>query len=112
MEEIDWDDFAKVELRVGTIVEVHDFPEARKPAWKLVVDFGPEIGLKRSSAQITHLYGKDELKCKQVVGVVNFPPKQIGPVRSECLITGFVRDDGAVVLAVPDKPVANGLKLA
>ncbi len=112
MEEIDWDDFAKVELRVGTIVEVHDFPEARKPAWKLVVDFGPEIGLKKSSAQITDLYGKDELKGKQVVGVVNFPPKQIGPVRSECLVTGFIRDDGAVVLAVPDKPVANGLKLA
>ncbi len=112
MEEIDWDDFAKVELRVGTIVEVHDFPEARKPAWKLVVDFGPEIGRKKSSAQIIDLYGKDELKGKQVVGVVNFPPKQIGPVRSECLVTGFIRDDGAVVLAVPDRPVANGLKLA
>jgi len=112
MEEIDWDDFAKVELRVGTIVEVHDFPEARKPAWKLVVDFGPEIGRKKSSAQITDLYGKDELKGKQVVGVVNFPSKQIGPVRSECLVTGFIRDDGAVVLAVPDRPVANGLKLA
>ncbi len=112
MEEIGWHDFAKVELRVGTIVEVHDFPEARKPAWKLVVDFGPEIGLKKSSAQITDLYGKDDLVGKQVLGVVNFPPKQIGPVRSECLITGFVRDDGAVVLAVPDEPVANGLKLA
>jgi len=112
MEEIGWDDFAKVELRVGTIVEVHDFPEARKPAWKLVVDFGPKIGLKKSSAQITDLYGKDDLVGKQVLGVVNFPPKQIGPVRSECLITGFVRDDGAVVLAVPDEPVANGLKLA
>ena len=112
MEEIDWDDFAKVELRVGTIVEVHDFPEARKPAWKLVVDFGPKIGRKKSSAQITDLYGKDELKGKQVIAVVNFPPKQIGPVRSECLVTGFIRDDGAVVLAVPDRPVANGLKLA
>jgi tRNA-binding protein len=112
MEEIDWDDFARVELRVGTIVEVEDFPEARKPAWKLMVDFGPEIGLKKSSAQITYLYGKNELIGKQVLGVVNFPPKQIGPVRSECLITGFIRDDGAVVLAVPDKPVANGLKLA
>lgn len=112
MEEIGWDDFVKVELRVGTIVEVHDFPEARKPAWKLVVDFGPEIGLKKSSAQITDLYGRDDLIGKQVLGVVNFPPKQIGPVRSECLITGFVRDDGAVVLAAPDKPVHNGLKLA
>jgi len=112
MEEIGWDDFSRVELRVGTIVEVDDFPEARKPAWKLLVDFGLEIGLKKSSAQITHLYGKDELVGKQVLGVVNFPPKQIGPVRSECLITGFIRDDGAVVLAVPDEPVANGLKLA
>ncbi len=112
MEEIGWDDFSRVELRVGTIVEVDDFPEARKPAWKLLVDFGPEIGLKKSSAQITHLYGKDELVGKQVLGVVNFPAKQIGPVRSECLITGFIRDDGAVVLAVPDEPVANGLKLA
>jgi len=112
MEEIGWDDFSRVELRVGTIVEVDDFPEARKPAWKLLVDFGPEIGLKKSSAQITHLYGKDELVGKQVLGVVNFPAKQIGPVRSECLITGFIRDDGAVVLAVPDEPVANGLRLA
>ncbi len=112
MEEINWDDFSKVELRVGTIVEVDDFPEARKPAWKLMVDFGSEIGLKKSSAQITDLYGKDELVGKQVLGVVNFPPKQIGPVRSECLITGLIRDDGAVVLAVPDEPVENGLKLA
>jgi len=111
MEPIDWDDFVRVELRVGTIVEVMDFPEARKPAWRLVVDFGDEIGLKKSSAQITDLYGKEELVGKQVIGVVNFPPKQIGPVRSECLVTGFVRNDGAVVLAVPDTPVENGLKL-
>ncbi len=111
MEPIDWDDFARVELRVGTIVEVLDFPEARKPAWRLVVDFGDEIGLKKSSAQITDLYGKEELVGRQVIGVVNFPPRQIGPVRSECLVTGFVRDDGAVVLAVPDTPVKNGLKL-
>jgi tRNA-binding protein len=112
MERIEWEDFVKVELRVGTIVEVHDFPEARKPAWKLVVDFGVEIGRKKSSARITDLYSRDELVGKQVIGVVNFPPKQIGPVRSECLITGFVRGDGAVVLAVPDTNVANGLKLA
>ncbi len=112
MQEIGWDDFARVELRVGTIVEVDDFPEARKPAWKLLVDFGPEIGLKKSSAQITHLYTREDLIGKQVLGVVNFPAKQIGPVRSECLITGFIRDDGAVVLAVPDEPVANGLRLA
>ena len=111
MELIEWQDFARVELRTGTIVEVLDFPEARKPAWRLVVDFGDEIGLKKSSAQITDLYGKEELVGRQVIGVVNFPPRQIGPVRSECLVTGFVRDDGAVVLAVPDKPVRNGLKL-
>ena len=112
MEQIGWDDFARVELRVGTIVEVEDFPEARKPAWKLVVDFGAEIGRKKSSAQITDLYSRDELLGKQVIGVVNFPAKQIGPVRSECLVTGFYREDGAVVLAVPDKSVANGAKLA
>ena len=112
MEQIDWMDFAKVELRVGTIIDVLDFPEARKPAWRLIVDFGAEIGRKKSSAQITDLYGKEDLVGKQVIGVVNFPVKQIGPVRSECLVTGFVRQDGAVVLAVPDKPVANGLKLA
>ncbi len=111
MELIEWQDFARVELRTGTIVEVLDFPEARKPAWRLVVDFGDDIGLKKSSAQITDLYGKEELVGRQVIGVVNFPPRQIGPVRSECLVTGFVRDDGAVVLAVPDKPVRNGLKL-
>lgn len=112
MQEIEWDDFARVELRVGTIVEVEDFPEARKPAWKLVVDFGAEIGRKKSSAQITDLYSRDELLGKQVIGVVNFPAKQIGPVRSECLVTGFYREDGAVVLAVPDKSVTNGAKLA
>ena len=112
MEQISWDDFAKVELRVGTVTDVQEFPEARKPAYKIFIDFGPEVGTKKSSAQITHLYQPQELIGKQVVGVVNFPPRQIGPFRSECLVTGFVRDDGAVVLAVPDKPVANGLKLA
>ena len=112
METISWDEFAKVEIRVGTIVEVEEFPEARKPAYKLRVDFGPQIGVRRSSAQITDLYQAEQLVGRQVVGVVNFPPKQIGPVRSECLITGFVRDDGAVVLAVPDQAVANGAKLA
>lgn len=112
MELIDWDAFTRIELRAGTIVEVLDFPEARKPAWRLVVDFGPEIGWRKSSAQLTDLYGKEELLGKQVIGVVNFPPRQIGPVRSECLVTGFVRNDGAVVLAVPDTPVENGLKLA
>lgn len=112
METIDWNDFAKVELRVGTIIEAEEFPEARKPAYKLKVDFGDEIGVRKSSAQITDAYRLDELVGRQVVGVVNFPPKQIGPVRSECLVTGFHRDDGAVILAVPDSAVPNGAKLA
>lgn len=108
---ISWDDFEAVELRVGTIIDVQPFPKARKPAYKLTVDFA-ESGIKKSSAQITDLYKSEELIGKQVLAVVNFPPKQIGPFMSECLVTGFVRDDGAVVLAVPDKPVANGLRLA
>lgn len=111
MENIEWDDFARVEIRVGTIVEVEDFPEARKPAYKLRVDFGAEIGLRKSSAQITDLYGKDDLLGTQVVAVVNFPPKQIGPMRSECLVTGFYNDDGAVVLVRPEQKVPNGAKL-
>lgn len=110
MEKIAWDDFEKVELRVGTVVEAEPFPEARVPAYRLVVDFGEEIGLRKSSAQITQLYDLDELVGKQVIGVVNFPPKQIGPMKSQCLVTGFYREDG-VVLAVPDKDVPNGLKL-
>ena len=112
MSEISWDDFRKVELRVGTIVEVEEFPEARRPAWKLTVDFGEEVGLKRASAQVTDLYDAEILVGKQVVGVVNFPPKQIGPFMSECLVTGFVQADGSVVLAVPERPVENGLRLA
>ena len=112
METIDWNDFEKVELRVGTIVEVEDFPEARKPAYKLKIDFGEAIGLRKSSAQITDIYQKDDLLGRQIVGVVNFPAKQIGPMRSECLVTGFHREDGAVVLARPDSEVPNGAKLA
>ncbi len=111
METISWDDFAKVELRVATVVEVHDFPEARKPAYILLVDFGPEIGMKKSSAQLTTLYRKEDLVGKQVLGVVNFPSRQIGPHRSECLITGFADTDGAVILAMPERPVPNGSKL-
>jgi len=112
VETIDWNDFEKVELRVGTIVEVEDFPEARKPAYKLKIDFGDEIGLRKSSAQITDIYHKEELVGCQIVAVVNFPAKQIGPMRSECLVTGFHRQDGAVVLARPDSEVPNGAKLA
>lgn len=112
MDSIDWNDFTRVELRAGTIVSVEDFPEARKPAYKLVVDFGPDIGTKKSSAQITDLYTREDLLGKAVIAVVNFPPRQIGPFMSECLVTGFYRDDGAVVLAIPDQPVANGSRLA
>ncbi len=110
MEQITWEDFEKIELRVGTIIDVSEFPEAQKPAYKLKVDFGP-FGIKKSSAQITHLYQPEDLVGKQVIGVINFPPKQIGPFWSECLITGFLQEDGSVVLAVPDKPTQNGLKL-
>jgi len=112
MESISWTDFEKVELRVGTIVEVEDFPEARKPAFKLKVDFGDEIGVKKSSAQITEIYNREDLLGRQVLAVINFLPRQIGPVRSECLVTGFHREDGAVVLAGPGSNVPNGAKLA
>lgn len=109
---ISWDEFEQVEMRVGTIVEVDDFPEARRPAYKVTVDFGPDIGSKRSSARITDLYSKEELLGRQIIGVVNFAAKQIGPVKSEFLIAGFYRPDGTVVLAVPDKNVPDGAKLA
>jgi tRNA-binding protein len=112
VQNIDWEDFEKVELRVGTIIGVEAFPAARKPAWILQVDFGDELGVKKSSAQITDLYTKDSLLGKQVVAVINFTPKQIGPLMSECLVTGFHRQDGAVVLAIPDADVPNGARLA
>jgi tRNA-binding protein len=111
MQQIQWSDFERVELRIGTILEVLDFPEARKPAWRLRVDFGPEIGIRQSSAQIVALYGKEELVGRQVIGVVNFPVKQIGPFRSEVLVTGFHDEQGRVVLAMPERPVPNGAKL-
>ncbi|RZM82265.1 tRNA-binding protein [Leptolyngbya iicbica] len=112
MSEITWDDFQKVELRVGTIIEASDFPAARKPAYILQVDFGDELGVKKSSAQITALYSKEDLIGKQVIAVVNFPPKQIGPIQSECLVTGFYNSEGQVVLAVPDQNLQNGARLA
>lgn len=111
MKEITWQDFNQVELRIGTILEAVDFPEARKPAYKLIIDFGGEIGIRKSSAQITHHYKKEQLIGKQVIGVVNFPEKQIGPFISQCLVTGFYDENGNVVLAIPDKPIENGKKL-
>ncbi len=111
MTPITWNDFEKVELRVGTILTVEDYPGAKKPAYKLLIDFG-EFGTKKSSAQITKLYTKKDLVGKQVICVTNFPPKQIGSFISEVLTTGFVRDNGEVILAIPERKVKNGLNLA
>lgn len=111
METISWDDFSKVAIRVGKILEAKVFAEARKPAYILLVDFGPEIGIRKSSAQLTAHYTPETLTGRLVVGVVNFPKKQIGPVQSECLITGFADANGDVVLCVPDREVPLGAKL-
>lgn len=109
--EITFDDFLKVDVRVGTIIKTEEFPEARRPAYKIWVDFGEEIGVKKSSAQITHKYQLDELVGTQVSAVVNFPPRQIGPIKSEILILGFYDADGSVSLVRPDHNVPNGARL-
>ena len=109
--EITYADFENVEIRTGTIVEAHTFPEARKPAYILLIDFGPGIGIKKSSAQITVHYTPEELVGKQIMAVVNFPPRQIGPIKSEVLTLGFEDEDGAIVLATPTRTVPDGRKL-
>ncbi|MBA3889166.1 MAG: tRNA-binding protein [Gemmatimonadaceae bacterium] len=111
MQTITWDQFTTVEIRVGTVMHVEPFPEARRPAYRITVDFGSDIGIRRTSAQVTTLYAPEELVGRQVVGVVNFPPKQIGPMMSEFLLAGFYREDGAVVLAIPERAVPDGAKL-
>lgn len=111
MQQIEWNDFLKVELRVGKIIQAEVFEKARNPAYILQVDFGEELGIKKSSAQITHLYQPEDLIGKLVVAVVNFPKKQIGPIQSECLVTGFHNKDGHVALCVPDLDVPLGTKL-
>lgn len=109
--DLTWSEFERVEMRVGTITAVSDFPEAKKPAYQLTIDFGPVIGVRKSSAQITTHYRKEDLIGRQIVAVVNFPKKQIGPFMSECLVLGVVETDGAVVLLHPGQPVENGLRI-
>jgi len=111
MDDITWDEFARVELRAATITAAEPLEGARTPAYKLTLDAGPEIGLRHSSAQLTALYATEELIGRQVICVVNFPPKRIAGFKSEALVTGFYREDGAVVLVSPDSPVPNGAKL-
>ena len=111
MEKILWNEFEKVELRVGRIISAENFTEAKNPSYKLKIDFGAEIGIKKSSAQIKDLYHIDDLLNKLVVAVINFPKKQIGPFMSECLVTGFHNQNGYVVLCVPDKEIPLGMKL-
>ena len=112
MDDLNWAEFERVVLRVGTIITAEIFKEARKPAIKMSIDFGEEIGIRKSSAQITDHYTPENLVGKQISAVVNFPKKQIGPMMSECLVTGFTQPDGSIILAVPDKDAAKGSRLA
>ncbi len=109
---LSWEDFEKTEMRVGTIIEAKDFPEARKPAYQLTIDFGEAIGIRKSSAQITKRYAKEDLLGRQIVAVVNFPEKQIGKFMSQCLVLGAVGQEGDVVLLAPDFKIENGLRIA
>ena len=109
--EITWKDFEKIEMRVGTILSVYDFPEAKKPAFQITIDFGAEIGIRKSSAQITKRYEKADLINRQIVAVVNFPKKQIGKYMSECLVLGAIGNEGEVILLSPDFKVENGLRI-
>jgi tRNA-binding protein len=109
--ELTWQDFEKVEMRVGTILEVNDFPEARKPAYQLTIDFGSALGIRKTSAQITKRYQKEDLVNRQIVAVVNFPKKQIGKFMSECLVLGAVVEEGDVILLAPDFKIENGLQI-
>tara|TARA_B100000780_G_scaffold127222_1_gene89167 strand:+ start:1217 stop:1555 length:339 start_codon:yes stop_codon:yes gene_type:complete len=112
MDDLNWAEFERIDLRVGTIITAEIFKEARKPAIKMSIDFGEEIGIRKSSAQITDHYTPEDLVGKQISAVVNFPKKQIGPMMSECLVTGFTQPDGSIILAVPDKDAAKGSRLA
>lgn len=109
--DLTWNEFERTDMRVGTIIEVNDFPEARKPAFQLTIDFGQEIGIRKSSAQITKRYQKEDLVNRQIVAVVNFPKKQIGKFMSECLVLGAVGEEGDVILLAPDFKIQNGLRI-
>ncbi len=111
MKTIDWNSFQNIELRAGTVLSVQEFPQARKPAWIITADFGKDIGILKTSAQITDYYGPENLAGRQIIGLINLPPKQIGPIQSRFLLTGFPDKNGKVVIAVPEREVPNGVKL-